>query len=166
MDLLIQDSGSGADIVLTTSQRDFVIVEGFQNMPYLAMFGGNPRASTTGERQPQEQAMDFWGNSLLANEPDLQFNSETERVLMEQPLTSRGRELILQAVKKDLQFMKSFCEVSAAVAIIGANRVLIGVRLKEPANLTQQEHVYIWDAVKTEVTETAANEYNLNFVSI
>ena len=45
-------------------------------MPYLGSFGGNPEQSTTGAKEPDEQAFDWWGNFLFSpNEPKKQFNS-------------------------------------------------------------------------------------------
>jgi hypothetical protein len=42
---------------------------------------------------------------LLLQQPDLQFLSETNALLLTTPLSSQGRELIDAAVKRDLQFL-------------------------------------------------------------
>src|SRR5687768_10027209 len=147
MDLqLIEDNGNGGDLV--KNPKDLSVIEGFQNMPYLAMFGGCVEAST-GKRLASEQAFDWLGNSLLfANESGLQMNSETERALNNTPLTSSGRAIIENAVKTDLKFMKEFCRVGVSVTIPQTDKVVIGIRLIEPDNLQQRDFIYIWDATR------------------
>lgn len=156
MDLkVIENAGNGGDIVKT--QKDVQVIEGFENMPYLAMFGGNLAASTKRTRLPSEQLFDFWGNALLfPNDESLQFNSETERTLNNTALTSSGRAIIEAAVKRDLTFMKAFCEVAVAVSIVGVDRLVIGIRLQEPGNQQSRDFIYIWDAMR--------NELNLPYV--
>jgi hypothetical protein len=156
MDLkVIESAGNGGDLVKTL--KDVQVIEGFESMPYLAMFGGNVEASTQRTRLPSEQLFDFWGNNLLfPNDQSIQFNSETERTLNTTALTSSGRSIIEAAVKRDLAFMKAFCEVAVAVSIIDSNRVVIGVRLQEPNNQQSREFIYIWDATR--------NELNLPYV--
>lgn len=151
MDLkVIEDAGNGGDIVKTL--KDVQVIEGFENMPYLALFGGNLDASTQRTRLPSEQAFDFWGNTAFhPDDQSLQFNSETERILNKTPLTSSGRAIIEAAVKRDLMFMKAFCEVAVAVSIIGIDRLLIGVRLQEPGNQQRRDYIYIWDATRNEL---------------
>ena len=151
MDLrVIENAGNGGDLVKT--QKDIQVIEGFENMPYLAMFGGNLDASTQRTVLPSEQQFDFWGNTILfPNGQSIQFNSETERTLNTTALTSSGRSIIEAAVKRDLTFMKAFCEVSVAVSIIDSNRVVIGVRLLEPGNQQSRDFIYIWDATRNEL---------------
>ncbi|MBL4810412.1 MAG: hypothetical protein JKY43_10205, partial [Phycisphaerales bacterium] len=57
-DLRIIENGDGGDAVL--NGNDLEIINGFQNMPYLGMFGGNIKASTVGEKVENEQAFDWW----------------------------------------------------------------------------------------------------------
>lgn len=147
MDLSVVETGNGGDLV--KGGQDLKVVYGFENMPYLALFGGNVEADTPTERLENEQAFDWWGNSLLfPNEPSLQLNSQTERALRNVPLTSSGRQLIEEAVKADLDFMRPFAEVSVSVTIPAHDRVKIAVTLREPDNLQEKEFIYIWDATE------------------
>jgi len=150
MDLQLRETLDGGDFV--KKRNDLAIVEGFQNMPYLAMFGGNPGFITPQNRQRYQQAFDFWGNNVFANNNrTLQFNSSTEYALMTTPLNSNGRGLIEQAVKRDLQFMRTFARVGVAVVISGVDRITIAIRIVQPENLQQRDFIYIWDASKREL---------------
>lgn len=149
MDLRIIETGNGGDVV--KKRRDLAVIEGLENFAYLALFGGNVKASTPRQRLESEQAFDWWGNSMIPNEPSLQMNSETERVLNSVPLNSAGRQLIINAIKTDLAFMRDFAEVGVAVSIPSDNTVVIGISMKEPDNLQAREFIYIWDATKIEV---------------
>lgn len=151
MDVELIETGNGGDVI--KKPKDLSVIEGFENMPYLAMFGGNVEASTPSKRLSSEQAFDFWGNSIIGNDLSLQFNSLTERTLMQVSLNSQGREIIEQAVLKDLEFMKQFAVVSVIVKITATDRVLIGIQIQEPDNLQQQQFVYIWDATKQELID-------------
>jgi hypothetical protein len=103
---------------------------------------------------------------LMPNESILQFNSETERALMRTPLSSTGRQVIFDAVKNDLMHMKAYCTVFIGVSIPAVDRIAIGIRLQEPANLTEKQFMFIWDATKKEITETTPTAYSINFVKI
>lgn len=150
MDLEVIETGDGGDIV--KKPKDFSVIFGFENMPYLGMFGGNQEQSTPLTRLPTEQDFSFWGNNLLhPGDPSVQFNSETQRALNEVPLTSFGRPLIQQAVQKDLAFMQDFANVSVEVIIPATDTVIIGIRLQQPDNLQTQDYVYIWSATKQEL---------------
>ena len=85
MDLKLIETGSGGDIVFNGS--DIEVVSGFQNMPYLGMYGGNVQQSTK-EFLPNEQRFDHWGNNLLMlKNENIQFNSDLERLLLNIALT-------------------------------------------------------------------------------
>lgn len=150
MDLEVIETGNGGDLVL--KGNDLAFIFGFQNMPYLALFGGNVEASTPVERIPSEQAFDWWGNSLLPNKPEVQFNSLTERTLNNVAVNSAGRLEIENAVKKDLEFMDAFAKVSVDVSIVSTDRVRILVSILEPENLDPKEFQFIWDFTKQELT--------------
>lgn len=148
MDLQIIETNNGGDLV--KNPKDLQVIYGFQNMPYLAMFGGNVEESTPEVREDGKQSFDWWGNNLLfPKDASVQFNSETERVLNSVPLTSQGRVLIEQAVLKDLSFFQSIgdSEVRVAVSIESDDRVLIGIKIG------QKISAYIWDATMSELTE-------------
>lgn len=152
MDLELIETGDGGDIVKTA--KDISVIYGLQNMPYLALFGGNIEASTDIRRLPNEQAYDYWANSLLFRDnSSIQYNSLTERTLHQVALTSAGRLQIEQAVLQDLQFMKAFTKVAVSVAIIATDKVRIGVKIQEPDNVEQKVFVFIWDATKRELVD-------------
>jgi hypothetical protein len=150
MDIKLIETGNGGELAKKT--KDLFVIHGFENMPYLALFGGNVEASTPSKRVANEQAFDWWGNALLApNSPERQMNSLTERTLNNTALTSSGRILIENAVKRDVAFMKPFAKVDVSVTILDFHRVKILLLIKEPSNLQRKEFVYIWDATRKEL---------------
>lgn len=152
MDIELIETNNGGDLV--KNPKDLSVVFGFDNMPYMALFGGNYEASTPLQRLENEQAFDWWGNNLLfPNDASVQMNSLTERTLNSVALNSFGRTLIEQAVKKDLEFMKPFANVSVVVSIVSVDRVLIAVRIIRLDNIEERAFVYIWDATNTRLTQ-------------
>jgi hypothetical protein len=152
MDLEIIENGDGGDLIKTPN--DMSVIYGFENMVYLALFGGCVEQDTPAVRNTNQQAFDFWGNSLLMpNDSSIQFNSKTERALNTIALSSSGRKQIEQAVKDDLQFMGDFANVKVSVAITGVDRVEIRIKLQQPGSLQKQEFIFIWDATKQELTQ-------------
>jgi hypothetical protein len=144
-DVLIVETLNGGD--LNKINNDVVIAYGWENMPYIALFGGNPQQSTPTERIDGEQNFDWWGNGYEAN-PIVQINSETERTLSQVNLNSSGRILIEQAVLRDLNFMTNFANVSVDVSIISDDRVQIDIAIIEPTNLQNKQYRYIWDSTR------------------
>ncbi len=143
MDLELLETGGGGDLM--RSGNDLSMVFSFENMPYLAMFGGNVEA-VTDERLPNEEAFDWWGNALLMpNDPSLQFNSYTENALNRVALNSAGRLIIEDAIKKDLDFMSPFAEISVSTSITGIDQLRIDITITQPDNLQEKRYIYIWD---------------------
>lgn len=152
MDLQLRETGNGGDFI--KKPKDLSIIYGFQNMVYLALFGGNVLASTPVRRIESEQAFDYWGNTLLwKDDPSVQFNSETERTLNNVAINSSGRITIEEAVKKDLQFMRSFATVEVNVSLLGLDKIQIDVSLVKPDNIQRVEYKYIWDSTVSELIE-------------
>lgn len=146
MDLQVIETGNGGDLI--KNGNDLALVYSFENMPYLAMFGGNKEAVTR-PRLPTEQAFDWFGNSLFfINDQSIQFNSLTEKALDEIPLTSSGRILIENEIKKDLQFMQAFAEITVKTSIPATDTLLINIKIQEPDNLQAREFIYIWQQGK------------------
>ncbi len=144
------ESGNGGDLVLLGN--DLATIFGWQNMVYLALFGGNVAGSTPVERIESEQAVDYWANGLInPNTPAVQFNSLTERTLKEVALNSSGRLTIENAVIEDLAFMSDFAQVSVTVSIVTDDRVLIFITILEPDNLEPKKFQFIWDSTKQEL---------------
>ena len=148
-DLKLIETFDGGDLVL--NGNDLQVIDGFQNMIYLALFGGNIEQSTK-EFDEDEERFDYWANDLLMlDSSDIQYNSETERTLNEVTLNSRGRLLIEQSVKKDLEFMQDFGNIEVNVSIVQNDRVKINVIIKEPNELNSNEFNYIWGATENEL---------------
>ena len=115
-DLSLQDAGNGGDAILRGN--DLEGTDSFFNMAYIALFGGNPGFSTTGNELDTEERFDWWGNSaLFQDEPAIQINSLTEHILNTTELSSQGRVIIENSVKKDLEFFSTFAEVEVNVSI-------------------------------------------------
>lgn len=156
-DLRLYETGSGGDFQILAN--DFIGCFSFENFPYLAMFGGNPD-SVTSEKTEGEESFDYWGNTLLwSNNPEVQFNSRTERALREVALNSSGRKIIEEAVISDLSFMKSFSEVSVSVEIPALDTVKISILIEEPSNGVKKLFTYLWDGAKL-IDEASASNLN------
>lgn len=154
-DIRILETGNGGDIALKGS--DLLKCFSFENMPYLGFFGGNPEQSTPSDRVSEEQAFDYWGNNLFfENNSEIQFNSQTERVLYSVQLNSRGRILIENAVKEDLKFMEPFANVDVSVSLIGLDKVEIFIKIVQPENGVERQFLYIWDGAIL-IEETSAD---------
>lgn len=152
-DVMIIETGNGGDLV--ANGNDLAMVQSFENMPYLAMFGGNVESSTPIKRIATEQANDYWANSLLfTNDTSKQFNSLTEKTLNTTTLNSAGRIDIENAVKADLDFMKEFAELSVNVQILSDDVVKINITIKKPDNLQEAKYIYIWQAGKLSQNDT------------
>jgi hypothetical protein len=152
MDIAIYESGNGGDAKV--KGNDLELTESLFNSVYIAWFGGNPGASTTGRELPNEQRFDWWGNSLLfPNDKEIQFNSELENALNTLPLTSATRTEFEKIAKKDLDFLTTFAEVKTSVSILNDNKIQIDAFLQEPNNLDDKKFRFIWDATKKELIE-------------
>lgn len=150
MDLVLHETGNGGDLQLKGNDLD--ISSSIFNQIYMALFGGDPSASTTGEELTTEQRQDWWANSLVYQDlPELQQNSRLERVLNEVALNSSGRLQIEEAAKNDLAFLKEVAEISVETRITDIDRIEIIIFAKEPDNIQKQEFIFIWDATKQEV---------------
>ena len=152
-DVLILETLNGGD--LNKVAGDLALAKGWENMPYIALFGGNVRQSTPTERVDGEQNLDWFGNAF-ETETGLQINSQTERVLSQVNLNSNGRILIEQAVNADLEFMREFATVNVEVSIISDDRVQIDIDVIEPTNLQNKQYRYIWDSTKLSI-DTISN---------
>lgn len=151
MDLQLVEKGDGGDLV--KNPKDLGVIFGFENMPYLCLFGGNVKASTPVTRLANEQAFDFWGNNLLMpNNPSIQFNSDTERFIASVSLTSSSRIQIENVIKNDLESMNPFAIIKVNVSIIPQDKLLIGIQITKRDNLDRKEFIYIWDATMSELS--------------
>lgn len=149
-DLKIIETGSGGDLVLNGNDLD--IVSGFQNMIYLGLFGGNIEENTK-QFDVGEQRKDYWANDLLMlQEPKIQYNSDTERLLQNVALNSSSILLVEETIKKDLSFMNEFSTISVETLIRSTDRIEIRIKIDQPDNLESPIFTYIWDITKQELT--------------
>jgi len=155
-DLKLEETGNGGDAVL--SGNDLEIVLGWENMPYMALFGGNPGFITPRVRATDEQAGDFWGNLIFhRDDPGIQFNSRTEHVLNNVTLNSEGRLQIEEAAKKDLEFMSDFATVNVTATIPTVDRVDIVLEIARLDNLEEKQFIFIWDATEAALIAAEIN---------
>jgi len=121
-DLLLYETGGGGDLLLRGS--DLVAVTGYENAPYLAMFGSRKS---------------WWGNKLIP--ADRQFASRTEEALHTYPLTSAGRVRIEEAIDADLEFLKKIpgTTFSRTVSVVDANKLSIEI------NINGKQFSYVWN---------------------
>lgn len=128
-DIAVVETGNGGDLVLLGN--DLAQVTSIENMPYLAMFGGNPGFPSSNE-VTQEQSFDFWGNNLLmsANQ-SIQYNSLTENLLNIIALNSAGRVQIQNAIMADLDFMSDFAVVTVSVTIVATDKIQVQLTVKQ-----------------------------------
>lgn len=138
-DLAMIETGEGGDIQLLNN--DLAVVNSIENMPYLAMFGGNPGFITKNIQESQAQAaqsFDYWGNNLLMpNNQSTQFNSLTEYLLNNTPLNSQGRILIQNAITNDLQFLFPSAKVTVTVSIISDDRIDVTIVINQTLSSEQ-----------------------------
>ena len=154
IDLLLYETGNGGDLVLKNT--DLEQSESIYNSIYLALFGGNTEAITRADQPEGTQRYDYWANGLFWREtPEIQFNSQTERLLNESPITSASRLVIEEIVKADLAFLNEFGEVQVTTTIPGLNKLEVTVTILEPSIQENKIFRFIWDATKKElITET------------
>lgn len=149
MDLKLTETGSGGDLIF--NGFDLETIDGFENMPYLGMYGGNIEQNTK-EFAEGEQRFDYWTNTLLTDRNlAIQMNSDTERLLNNTALNSAARINIEETVKSDLSSMKDFSEIEVFASIEDVDRLKIFIKITRPDGEQQQEFVYIWDATKNEL---------------
>ena len=115
MDLMMIETGNGGDLVLRGN--DLATVTGYENIPYLACFGGN----------------DWWGNDLLLTDgASIRFSSTTEDVLKTVALNSAGRIAVENAILADLAFLKQEVpgtEITVSATVVNSDRLDIELNI-------------------------------------
>lgn len=149
-DVALLESGNGGD--LTMNGNDIGVYYQNENEIYLRMFGGNVEADSKVNRKNGDRDQSYWGNKLLFNnDPNVSFNSLTERTLNTTPLTSQGRSIIENAIKKDLLGLN--CLV--LVEILSTDRIKITLKNKLPDG---SEGIKKFDLVRNPLT----GDFDLN----
>ena len=122
-DLLIIEQGNGGDALL--KGNDLAFAEGYENLPYLAMFSGD----------------DWFGNNLMDGDESTLFLSHTEVALKTYALNSAGRIKIEEAIKADLEHIKKNIpetDIDVATMVTGDNRLEINI------SINGQSFYYSW----------------------
>lgn len=149
-DILLYETGSGGDFAVISN--DLVLGDVMFQQFYLAMFGGNLKASTKSAYLPNEERFDYWGNSLVwSQQPKRQFNSETERTLQDVVLNSSGRLRIIQAVNNDLAYLNDVINFTVEVGLLSLNRVSITISYTGKTNQQDKSLQFVFDSSKNEV---------------
>lgn len=149
-DILLYETGSGGDFAVVSN--DLVLGDVLYQQFYLALFGGNLRASTKQTYLENEERFDYWGNSLIwPTNPSRQFNSETERALQEVALNSSGRMSIIQAVKTDLSYLETVINFEVEVELLSQNRLAITITFTGKTNQQDKSLQFVFDNSKNEV---------------
>lgn len=148
-DILLYECGSGGEFLI--ENNDLAMSESLYQTIYISLFGGNTKASTTGDERKNEERFDFWANSLIfATKPNKQMNSRTEFVLSNITLNSSGRLKLKSAVEEDLSFLKNIAVFSVNIVILNIDDISIEIFLKE--NQSKDPFVkFIWNNSKKEI---------------
>lgn len=149
-DILLYETGSGGDLAILNN--DLVMTEALYQQIYLALFGGNIEANTKAKYIDTEERFDYWGNSLIwKDKTTKQFNSETERVLQNNALSSSGRLAIIQAVNEDLRYLTSLLSYTVDVSILSINSLSITVSFIPKSNQQNKVLQLVYDNAKNEL---------------
>jgi len=154
MDIELTETHDGGDFVLvevsdeTGKFHDLGLDGGLSTAIYLSHFGGNIKASTTGNERPGELRRDFWGNALIENDSDMQANSLLERSLIELPITSGNLLKFEDAAQEDLKWLLDnaiAASVSSEAFITSPEAVKVIDSVNELANDTGYEAFWSFD---------------------
>lgn len=149
-DINLHESGSGGEMAIISN--DLLIGETLYQQVYLALFGGNIEASTRGDEPFGNERFDWWGNSLFfAENPNKQFNSETEKTITNLVLNSSGRLRLLQAVNSDLEYLNELLDYEVEVFFNDYNRVKIEVKFKPKGTQENKVLQLVYDNAKNEL---------------
>ncbi len=132
-DILIKEDGNGGDFQMRGN--DLAVCKSIEGAAYMSMFGGCVEADTKLPRVVGEQDFSYWGN-IFIQQPVARFNSLTERTLNNTPLTSAGRPIIENAIRKDFSFIPG---ATVAVSIVSTDRINVAVTVILPSGLPKVE---------------------------
>jgi phage gp46-like protein len=149
-DIALFESGSGGDFSIVNN--DLLMGETLYQQIYIALFGGNVQESTKASYLETEDRYDYWGNSLIWKDVKTkQFNSETERTILNTTLNSSGRMSIIQAIYQDLNYLVAVVTLSVDVEILDTNSLRIIVNISGKTNQQNKLLQLVFDNAKKEV---------------
>lgn len=149
-DINLHESGSGGEMAIVSN--DLLLGEVLYNQIYLSLFGGNIEANTTGNEIISEIRQDWWGNPLFYSENgSKQFNSNTERAILNNALNSSGRLNIINAISTDLEYLNSVINYSIDVSFPKINTILITIKFTRKGDLEDKILQMVYDNAKNEL---------------
>jgi len=149
-DILLYESGSGGE--MSIASNDLVMGENLYQQVYLALFGGNVEANTKPDILLNEERFDWWGNTLFfKDKPTRQFNSNTERTLLQVVLNSYGRLQLIQAIINDLTYLSELLNSTVDVEFFNTNKIRIIVMFSPKTNQENKVLQLVYDNAKNEL---------------
>lgn len=159
-DIAVIETGNGGDLQLVGN--DLAVVNGIENMPYLAMFGGNKEStvSPSSTISQSDKSFDWWGNNLfMPSNPSQQFNSLCERAINSTALNSAGRITIENKIIADLDFLSKVAKVTVSVTIVATDQINVDIRIKQ----NQRTQVVIIKFKKALTGDFSVLDFNSDF---
>lgn len=135
MDILIQETGSGGDLLLIDD--DLAVTNSFKNQIYLALFGGNIQSDKG------EQNNDYWANEYLPAEQN--FHSTVESLLSKIVINSNGISVLKSAIEKDLEFLKPYANIIVNVSILTKDSLTLHIDVIAPNNVSEKIRI-LWNS--------------------
>lgn len=151
MDIRIRDNGTGGDFYLVNGE--IVMCDGLLNESYLAHFGGNTEAITTGEELDNEERLDWWGNVFMPDSKHF-MNSELEKALSEVTINASGRKYIENKGKDDLKHISEIAKVECNVYLDGNDRIKIVDKINSLVIVTDwNNNIVSFDEISTPIND-------------
>ena len=144
MDIIIFENGNGGEVAIENG--DILSTESTTNQNYLAHFGGNVEQSINPDRTTEED-FSWWGNLFL--DDNAQMNSELERSLKNEALSSAGISRIENAAQKDVDFLSTFGTIQSTVNLINVD----SVEIVDNLIINKQKNSYIYKINQSEIIE-------------
>lgn len=149
-DINLHESGSGGE--MSIAFNDLLMGESLFQQVYLAFFGGNIEVNTRGDELISEERFDWWGNPLFFSEfPNKQFNSNTERTLLNIVMNSVGRLSLIQSMNEDLQYLNDLLNHDVDVQFISNNLIRLIVNFTPKGIQENKILQLIYDNAKQEL---------------
>lgn len=159
-DLALIETDNGGDLQLVGN--DLAVINSIENQVYLALFGGNKESTVNPSASSAQNAQSFdcWMNNLLMpSNQSQQFNSLCENLINSTALTSQGRIIIENGIKKDLQYLQPQATITVSVIIVSTDQININITIKE----NQQTQVTIIKFKKAVTGDFSVFDFNSDF---
>lgn len=155
-DLVIYETHNGGDVNI--EGKDLQLTDAIFNQPYIGLFGGNVRESTSDVSTESLERFDWWGNTLFSEDNEfIQFNSAFERTLQNVVLNSNGLRDLQNVLLEDLRYLRELAEITVELTMVGLDKLNIFIRLQQPETSASREFTFIWDATRSEMITDISN---------